>query len=353
MRILIITYSLSSGGAEHFAVDLCNALSADNEVTVLTTDDDAVASNCHYLKELRPEVKYVNLHCRSGRSPEALLRINRYIGKSRPDIVHANTDLIQLLLPLALHRKPKYVHTIHNLAEVYGVSPLFRPLFRYLYRHRVCPVTISHQCSESYRKLYGQDNDVTIVNGRTKPLCSDEFPVVQERLHRFSAGRALFVHVSRYAPQKNQKVLFDAFRKVENACLVVLGKDYPQAVVEAQDASKVLFAGECSNVADYLAAADFFVLSSLYEGLPLALLEAMSYGVTPVSTPAGGVCDVIRDAGNGYLSAGFDAPALAAALRRALAAPVDRQLLEEEYRRLYSMEACAGRYLALFARLAA
>lgn len=353
MKILVLSYSLASGGAEHFAVDLCNTLSADHEVTLLTTDDDAVASNCHYLEELRPEVRYVNLHCRSGRSPEALFRISRYIGKTHPDIVHANTDLIQLLLPLALHRKPKYVHTIHNLAEVYEVSPVFKPLFRHLYRRRVCPVTISRQCSASYRKLYGLENDVTLVNGRTKPPCSDVFAAVREQLRRFRAGRPLFVHVSRYARQKNQEVLFAAFREIENACLVVLGRDFPPALTAAQDASKVLFVGECPNVGDYLAEADFFVLSSLYEGLPLALLEAMSYGVTPVSTPAGGVCDVIRDAGNGYLSAGFDAPALAAALRRALAAPVDRQLLEEEYRRLYSMEACAGRYLALFARLAA
>lgn len=43
-------------------------------------------------------------------------------------------------------------------------------------------------------------------------------------------------------------------------------------------------------------------MSSKMEGLPISLLEAMSLGVIPVSTPAGGVCDVIRNGENGYIS---------------------------------------------------
>ena len=74
----------------------------------------------------------------------------------------------------------------------------------------------------------------------------------------------------------------------------------------------------------------------------------MSYGVIPISTPAGGVCDVIRDGENGFLSRGFDADSLAEAMQRALDHPVSKQQIIGEYERYYSMRSCAAQYLELF-----
>jgi glycosyltransferase involved in cell wall biosynthesis len=348
MRILELSYSLASGGAEHFAVDLCNALTVGNEVVLLTSDDDRAISNRHYRSEVSREVRYVNLACKSGHSISALFRICKTVLRYRPDIVHFHTDLFAVLLAVLCFRKCAYVQTIHSLAGVYLKNPLLKPLYRYIYKRLVVPVTISKQCSVSYRNLYGLDNDVLIVNGRSRPGLTGDREKVREKLNAFSKGRPVFIHVARYGAPKNQKVLFDAFDRMSNVCLVVVGGGFPTAVMDAVDASKVMFTGALSNVADYLAVSDFFVLSSLYEGLPLALLEAMSYGVIPISTPAGGVCDVIRDGENGFLSKGFDADSLAEAMQRALNHPVSKQLVIDEYERYYSMKSCAVQYLELF-----
>jgi glycosyltransferase involved in cell wall biosynthesis len=74
-----------------------------------------------------------------------------------------------------------------------------------------------------------------------------------------------------------------------------------------------------------LADADVFVLPSLNEGLPMSVLEAMSWGIPVVTSPVGGIPEVVQDGFNGFLVPPEDIPALANALRR---------LIEDESLRL-------------------
>ncbi|MBO4263348.1 MAG: glycosyltransferase [Bacteroidales bacterium] len=349
MRILVLSFSLTSGGAERFVVDLCNALSAAHEVTLLTSNDDAAGSNACYREELLPAVSYRNLHAASGHAPKALRGILRTVRELRPDIVHAHSDLVQLLLPALLVSGVKYVHTLHNVAGFFLPHTWLRPLFRAFYRRRVIPVTISRVCSESYHAVFGLDNDHLIPNGRAALRTSPQRETLRAELAAFKAGRPLFLHLARYSPQKNQAMLFEAFAAVPDARLLVLGRDYPAELVQRLSGERIRFAGERTNVADYLSCADYFVLSSLFEGLPISLLEAMAFGLVSVSTPAGGVVDVIRDGENGFLAADFSAASLAAAMRRALSCPLDRQAIMQEYQEKYAMETCAARYEQLFA----
>ena len=64
-----------------------------------------------------------------------------------------------------------------------------------------------------------------------------------------------------------------------------------------------------------------FLLPSVFEGIPLSMLEAMACGLCPVVSDVGGVRDVVTDGANGVLVPRLDVPALAAALARALRDP--------------------------------
>ena len=65
---------------------------------------------------------------------------------------------------------------------------------------------------------------------------------------------------------------------------------------------RIHFLGTQTNVQDYLYCADAFCLSSVYEGLPISLLEALSCGCVPVCTPVGGIKDVVQNEVTGFLS---------------------------------------------------
>jgi glycosyltransferase involved in cell wall biosynthesis len=81
---------------------------------------------------------------------------------------------------------------------------------------------------------------------------------------------------------------------------------------------RVLFPGSRDDVYRLLPALDVFALSSRFEGLPIALLEAMATGVAPVATRVGGIPEVITDGQDGLLVDPGDTSALAAALARVL-----------------------------------
>jgi glycosyltransferase involved in cell wall biosynthesis len=83
-------------------------------------------------------------------------------------------------------------------------------------------------------------------------------------------------------------------------------------------------------------AADVFVLSSVREGLPMTILEAMRAGLPVVATRAGGCAEVVRDGETGRLAPIGDPPALAAALAELLESPERAGALGEAGRRLWS-----------------
>ena len=142
---------------------------------------------------------------------------------------------------------------------------------------------------------------------------------------RLGIPEAAFVigSVGRLAPEKNYGFLMRAAEPLlsSGAHLVFVGDGSERGRLEAQAAASrrpaaVHFAGAQSDVATFLAAMDVFSLSSTFEGLPLALLEAMACGRTVVASAIGGIPLVVEDGSTGLLVASGDEAGFTAALRR-------------------------------------
>ena len=143
MKILELHYSTAAAGAERFLVDISNELSLNHEVVLCTTDDDSVLENSFYKNEISHKIKYINLKCKSGLELRAIWRILKVVKEEKPDVVHSHADLITLFLPAILYPHSKYFHTLHSLAERCLSSKKLRPVYKWFYRKKIQPITIS------------------------------------------------------------------------------------------------------------------------------------------------------------------------------------------------------------------
>lgn len=148
------------------------------------------------------------------------------------------------------------------------------------------------------------------------------------------------VSVGRLMPQKNQLMLIDAFSRVHQKHpdykLVIYGegsfRDNLERRIEELNLNNCVFLpGSSTSVFDEIASARLFVLSSDYEGMPNALIEAMCLGLPCVSTKVSGATDLIRDGDNGSLIDVGDEDAL---YRR-----IKQMIEEEDLRNRYAHKA--------------
>jgi glycosyltransferase involved in cell wall biosynthesis len=169
------------------------------------------------------------------------------------------------------------------------------------------------------------------------------------------ADAVLACTVARLTPQKGLLDLLDAVPAVlsrfPQTRFVIVGdgelrEPIAKRIAEAGLQSQVRLAGSrpLDEVATWLGAADLFVLSSRYEGLPLALMEAMAAGCPVVATDVGGVSEVVVDGSVGWLVPPADPRRLAGAINRIVGDPQARQAMASAARARvlasFSVEAC-------------
>jgi glycosyltransferase involved in cell wall biosynthesis len=169
--------------------------------------------------------------------------------------------------------------------------------------------------------------------------------------------------IGRLSVQKGHSHLLDAaallLPRVPSARLLVVGDgDLMEPLRERARrlgiAERVVFAGHRTDVADLLGALDVFCISSLYEGTPLALFEAMAAGKAIVSTSVDGCREVLEDGHTGLLVAPVDPRALAAALESVLTSSslrheLGRNALAASAR--YDVNACVAAMQSLYEEL--
>src|SRR5262249_9178980 len=136
------------------------------------------------------------------------------------------------------------------------------------------------------------------------------------------------VFVGRLKHPKDVATLLEAASLLDagSFALEIVGDGPDRAAAEraAHGLTGVDFAGERGDVAERLAAADVFVLSSRSAGLPISVLEAMAAGLPVVGSDVGGLRELVVDGDTGLLVPAGDPQALADALLRLLSSPEER-----------------------------
>ena len=361
MKIIELNFYLGGGGASRLMADLSNqyASNKNNEVITVSVIESESAGNdfISFKKDLIPSVKYIALNKKSGLGWASLYSVFRLIKKEHPDVVHLHANILLLLLPVLFCQKVNYVHTIHTLVTRQYPNGIIKRIANWLYRKgKVIPVTISQECHESYKECFGRQEDILITNGREALKTTEKLLSVKKELSDIGVrqGTPVFLHVARHHPVKNHDRMFKTFQRLSNEGidyqLIVIGDHYDVYEKQFNGHKQIHLIGASTNIGDYMSFADFFVLTSDKEGLPLSLLEAMSMGVIPVCTPAGGIKDVLRNGENGFMAKEVSDESFYQVVKQALyeGSKISRNSIIKEYKEKYSMEVCAKHYMDIY-----
>jgi N-acetyl-alpha-D-glucosaminyl L-malate synthase BshA len=177
------------------------------------------------------------------------------------------------------------------------------------------------------------------------------------------ADQRYIATVARFHPVKDHRTLLQAFsqvaRAIQDVDLLLVGDGPLRGELERLAeglglADRVHFLGVRDDVADILAMADVFALTSVSEAASITLLEAMASGTPVIATAVGGNPEIVRDGIDGLLAPRGDASAIAAAIVTLLNTPDTAQRLAqsaaERVGTHYTLDRTIGRYYALYCR---
>ena len=266
----------------------------------------------------------------------ATLELWKIFQSERPSVVHTHSSKAGILarLAAALAGVPVIVHTYHGFGFHDNQNPIAK--FIYVSLERLCSrftarlVYVSRaNAVYAERQGLGPAKDATIIRSGVK---LSDFPAkVDAAKLKMAAGigmhKPVVVSIGNLKPQKNAADFVAAAAKVSakfpEARFVFIGDGPQRRALEAKAFSLglegiLMFLGWRRDGAQWLAASDVFAMTSLWEGLPRALVEAMRTGLPAVCYATDGVVDVVRDGENGFLVPPGDVDAFADRLLRVL-----------------------------------
>lgn len=206
----------------------------------------------------------------------------RYILKEKIDVVHVHGSSaimsIELVAAWLAGCKVRIAHSHNTTCENQKADKILRPVFNRNY-------TTAFACGQDAgRWMFGKRKFTIIPNGRN--LKKYEYDSKKRIEYRNKLGipsdTLVIGHVGRFNRQKNQEYLVHVFgevyKKKRNSYLVLIGTgekvgEIKNLVKELELENNVIFTGVIENVSDYLSAFDIMLLPSLYEGLPLVVIE--------------------------------------------------------------------------------
>lgn len=353
MRTAIVLPDLSFGGAQVMVSRLASHLdleAVDAEVICIFGE----ARNNDLEKTIKDHgvpIHYIGKG--KGFSASAAARLFRELDRFAPDIVHTHLSACVYCAPWVIFRNRKMLHTVHNMPAHELIRPK-RVLMRMMYASGYAvPVAISKEIRTLTNQFYKLKEEPELIYN---PVDVGRFASTGKRKEEpFTV-----LNVGRLSVQKNQQLLVRAFSQVYekngNARLLILGdgplrKDLQDLIEQEGLTECVSLEGNVTNTEEYYAKANVFALSSAYEGLPLAVLEAMASSLPIVSTDVGGVKDLVTD--NGVLVQEGDCERLARALICMMEHPMRREIMgarSYEAVQKYDSAEIANKYSELYGK---
>ena len=373
IKITFFLQNLEMGGAERSTIRLANALDKSFfEITFLLS-----CAKGPLLKDLSNEIKVVDL--KSPRISLSLVKVVTYLRKEKPEIIFSVLDhvnVISILASIFCKLKPKIVITerstfsrvsTHSATKLRNrlISRFIMPILaKLLYKKADSIICVSRGVAEDISNVVGNLSSIDVIYNPV--ISNDLLGVIDEKIENlevFDKSLPVVIAVGRLTKAKDYYTMLKAFSIVLNSVpsrLLIIGEGDERSKIEniikeLGINKNVFLLGFQKNPLKYMVKADVFVLSSILEGFPNVLVEAMACGVPVVSTDCqSGPSEIIEDGKNGFLVPVGDVKALSGAIIELLKNEKLRAKFSEEGRvraQYFSAEKSVDKFGKVFLKL--
>ncbi|RRQ45336.1 glycosyltransferase [Chryseobacterium sp. SC28] len=290
MKILHVITRSDLGGAQSVVITLANAMSKDHQVTVAAGEDgpmwDALDRNVRKVKI--PEiVRPISLL----KDIKAAFKLRKLYKTLNPDVIHLHSSKAGVLGRLVFP-KHKTVYSVHGFDSIRLSYKKFLPVER-LMKNRCKAIVVASSYDRQNMIKEGIANNLYVIHNGV------EIPELENNLH--IAGlenyKKTVMCIARLSPQKRFESYVEIARKLPEYAFVWIGVD------EKYDnlPTNLFCIGSVPNAKKYIQIADIFVLPTNYEGVPIVIIDALSYGKPVVSSDVGGISEIVRNGYNGFV----------------------------------------------------
>lgn len=357
-KISILLPNLCVGGVERVAVNLAN------NFVLLGFKVDMVLMSCEgaFLSQLNPDVHLVDLGAKKLRN--VLWPLSRYLRHRQPSALLACMWPLTVIAVWANWFANASTRVVVAEHTTWSMSPILKSFFqrialrlsiRVFFKRAAGIIAVSQGVSDDLARLTGLDR--RLITTIHNPIVANESLTLNtsENVSRrwWNGAHRRVLAVGTLKEIKDFPTLLRAFtlvREIIDVKLLILGEgpcrnELESLIIKLGLSSVVEMAGFVSNPSPYYQHADLHVLSSLGEGLPTVIIEALAAGTPVVSTDCpSGPREILEDGRYGRLVPVGDVKALAAAMITTLQEPVDKIALQTRAQD-FSVDKIAKQYL--------
>lgn len=315
MKLTFVTSTLHAGGAERVISLLANSFCQKGyEVEILCINKHLV----FYPIDEKVKVWFAEDEVKSPSILKKMMWLRKHINSEKPDVV------IAFMLEVYCVTLATLIGVSVPVISSERIDPHFfgraKSLLRWLLLRRTTHLVVQTERIKSFYSKKLQARTTIIKNPVTEKVFELQPVEKQKRI----------IAVGRLAYQKNYPMMFRAFAKVHHDFpdwqLVVYGngpqKDEIHGVIERLGMEgHIILAGKSDHVVEEMNKSSLFVMSSDYEGMSNALLEAVCVGLPVLSTDVSGARDLIDEDKNGFVVPVGDEAAFTSALKQLLSSP--------------------------------
>jgi len=349
-KIIFFLPNLEIGGAERVTINLLNGLDAEkfNLFLILGKKEG------YYLNEISRKIPIIDL--RTLCSLKLFFGLIKQFRKEKPDIfisIFPRFTIISMFAKIFSRSKTKFViieHSpfsmttknissfIHKQIARFG----FSYLMKFFYPKAQALLCVSKGVAVDFKEIVNIQNKIKVIYS---PIISKEIYALAKKPVKhpwfLDQKTPIIIAVGRLCKAKDYPTLIKAFSLVESmqpARLIILGKDnkeqrkkMEQLINSLEISNNVSFLGVQENPYKFMSKSLIFVLSSIQEGFPTVIVEAMACGVPVVSTDCNsGPNEIIKNNENGFLVPVGNEKLLADAILKLIENPFLRNKFSEE-----------------------